>query len=93
MGEVSPCAAISLIAPYGPHGAISEIRRYPLCGDTPQRPVTEKHVIWLVKRNRLKKELPNIRIIRIPLDKENDFHKLAQLDIAVCLDLNAALML
>ena len=38
LGEVSPCAAISLIAPNDPHGAISEIRRYPLCGDTPQRP-------------------------------------------------------
>ena len=39
MGEVSPCAAISLIAPCGPHGAIREIRRYPLCGGSPpQRP-------------------------------------------------------
>ena len=30
VGEASPYAAISLIAPCGPHSAIREIRRYPL---------------------------------------------------------------
>ena len=45
-GDASPYAAISLIAPCGPHGAIREIRRYPLCGDTPQRPADVTHQTW-----------------------------------------------
>ena len=32
-GEVSPYAAIFLIAPYGPRGAMRKIRRYPLSGE------------------------------------------------------------
>ena len=35
-GADAPCGAISLIAPYGPHGAISEIRAYPHCGAKPR---------------------------------------------------------
>ena len=44
-GDVSPYAAISLIAPCGPHGAIREIRRYPHCGGHP-RNAPELYAVW-----------------------------------------------
>ena len=55
-GSLPPTRLFPPIAPYGPHGAMGKIRRYPLCGDTPQRPVGRKNDMFLIQYNRFLNE-------------------------------------